>query len=121
VPLALKSDLVELERRFWRSAGDATAYAEWLAPDAVHVFPGWGVVDRTAALEGVDGAGPWEAFRIDDPRVVQLGVDTAALVYVAEARRPSEGTYRAAIASVYRRTSGGWQLVLHQQTPLSTS
>jgi hypothetical protein len=32
--------------------------------------------------------------------------------------RAPDQRYRAAITSVYRRGVDGWQLVLHQQTPL---
>jgi hypothetical protein len=110
--------LYELERGFWRAAGDREAYAEGLAQDALHVFPGWGIADRGQVLDGVEKAAPWSSFTIDDPRIVMLGPDTAALVYVAQADRGAAFVYRAAVTSVYRREGGKWRLVVHQQTPL---
>jgi hypothetical protein len=113
------SELLELERAFWRAAGDRERYAAALADDAVHVLPGWGVADREAVLEGVAAAKPWQDFRIEEPRVVPLGDGAAALVYTAVAVRADESPYRAAIASVYRRGATGWELAVHQQTPLA--
>lgn len=114
----LQPALLEQERAFWRAAGDAAAYESALAPDAVHVFPGMGVVGRPDVLAGVAGAEPWESFEIEDPSVVELGDGAAALVYTARAKRANAGTYTAAISSAYRRNADGWELVLHQQTPL---
>lgn len=53
----------------------------------------------------------------------ETGVDgatalTAALVYTARAQRADQDEYVAAMTSVYRQTSEGWKLVIHQQTPL---
>ena len=110
--------LVAAEERFWLAAGDRGSYAAQLAPDAVHVFPGWGVAEREAVLQGVADARPWESFTIDDPRLVPLGPDAAALVYTTRATRGGDPAYHAAITSVYRRTAGAWRLVLHQQTPI---
>jgi ketosteroid isomerase-like protein len=110
-------ELVALEELFWRAAGDRDAYASHLAGDALHVFPGWGVAERGAVLDGVAAAAPWTSFSIDEPRLVPLGDDAAALVYTARARRAGD-EYRAAVTSVYRRHDGGWRLVVHQQTPL---
>ena len=87
-------ELVALEEDFWRAAGDADAYASRLAGDAVHVFPGWGVAERDAVLDGVAAAAPWTSFSIDEPRLVTLGDDAAALVYTARASREGD-EYRA--------------------------
>lgn len=111
-------DLVEVVERFWRAAGDRSAYEQALAPDAVHVFAGLGVSDRGTVLQGVEQATPWESFEFADPRAVELG-DAAALVYTARANRPGEDPYVAAVTSVYRRVGTAWELVLHQQTPLA--
>jgi hypothetical protein len=115
-----KARLIELEDGFWLSAGDAEQYARNLDAEALHVFPGWGITDRTAALEGVASAEPWRSHTIDDAHVIELGDEAAALVYTTEARRASGSTYRAAITSVYRRFGEDWRLVLHQQTPLES-
>jgi ketosteroid isomerase-like protein len=115
--MADQEHLLALERAFWHAAGDASAYADALADDAVHVLPGLGIVDRDTALRGVAGADPWDDFAIEAPLVVELGRDAAALVYTATARR-GDDRYRAAVTSVYLRADNRWQLALHQQTPL---
>ena len=79
--------LLKLEELFWHAASDRDRYADNLAVDAVHVFPGWGVADRDPVLDAVDQAEPWEAFTINDPRVVPLGSDAAAIVYRTRAKR----------------------------------
>ena len=117
----VRSTLVALEEGFWRAAGNSDAYAANVAGDAVHVFPGWGIVaDLDRVLASVDSVEPWETFTIDDLQVVQLGTDAAALVYTTRAKRAGQDPYVAALTSVYRRTDDGWELALHQQTPLPT-
>jgi hypothetical protein len=114
-----RDELVELERRFWASAGDREGYGQHLAPDALHVFPGLGIVDRRNVLDGVAAAEPWQRVALDEPLLVLLDAGSAALVYRAVARRADGADYVAAITSVYRKDAAGWQLVLHQQTPLT--
>ena len=113
------AELLAIEEGFWRAAGDREQYAGNLAADAVHVFPGWGITTREAALDGVAAAEPWSAFSLEDPEVLVLSDDVAALVYRARAARRHGPPYAAAITSAYRRRDGGWELVLHQQTPVS--
>jgi predicted GH43/DUF377 family glycosyl hydrolase len=112
-------ELLVLEEGFWRAAGDRDAYAAHLGGDAVHVFPGWGATtDNERVLQAVETVEPWETFSIDDPRLVEVGEGAAALVYTAHARRAGQDEYVAAMTSVYRRADGGWELVIHQQTPI---
>ena len=115
--MALTETLLELEAAFWRAAGSRERYEQNLAADAVHVFPGWGVTERDRAVSAAADAAPWDEFNIEDPRLVELSEDVAALVYTARAVR-GENPYVAAMRSVYRREAGTWRLVLHQQTPL---
>jgi hypothetical protein len=113
------AELLALEEVFWRAAGgDRDSYEANLASDAVHVFPGWGVTDRERVLRAVENEEPWESFTIDDPQVVSLGEDAAALIYTTRANRAGQTPYVAAITTVYRHQGGSWQLVVHQQTPL---
>ena len=112
-------ELLDLEEHFWRAAGSRDAYTVNLAADAVHVFPGWGVTtDTERVLEAVEAVEPWTTFSINDPTVVDIGGEAAALVYTARARRAGQDEYVAAMTSVYRRRGSGWVLVIHQQTPL---
>jgi hypothetical protein len=112
-------ELIALEEGFWRAAGNRRSYEAHLAEDAVHVFPGWGATENNErVLRAVETAEPWEAFSIEDLRLVELGEQVAALVYTARARRAGQAEYVAVITSVYRYADGGWTLVIHQQTPL---
>jgi Domain of unknown function (DUF4440) len=117
--MKVREELLKIEEGFWHAAGDSDRYAEHLAADAVHVFPGWGVVSRDAVLAGVAGADAWSSFAIEDPAVLMLSDNTAALVYRTHARRQDQPPYEAAITSVYRRHNATWELVVHQQTPLT--
>jgi hypothetical protein len=114
----LRETLLALEEGFWRASGDRARYEADVAADAVHVFPGWGVTDLERVLAAVDTAEPWETFSIEEPRLVQLADDVAALAYRARGRRTGQNEYVAAMTTVYRRRGDGWELVLHQQTPL---
>ena len=115
----MREELLALEEGFWRAAGHADAYAQHLADDAVHVFPGWGVTaDNERVLQAVETVEPWETFSVENVQLVELGERVAALVYTARARRAGQDEYVAAMTSVYRRADEGWQLVIHQQTPL---
>lgn len=116
--MGVAEELLALEEHFWHVAGgDRSGYEANLARDALHAFPGWGVTDREKVLSAVAESERWDSFSIDDPHVVPLGADAAALVYTTHADRGGS-TYHAAITSVYRRRDAGWELVVHQQTPL---
>lgn len=117
--MSTRDELLELENEFWHAAGNRDAYAAHLARDAVHVFPGWGVTtDNERVLQEVASVDPWERVSMDDPTLVELGSGVAALVYTARAVRTDQSEYDAAMTSVYRRKDNGWELVIHQQTPL---
>jgi hypothetical protein len=73
---------------------------------------------RDDVLAGVAGADVWSSFAIENPAVLALSDDSAAVVYRAHAQRQDQPPYEAAITSVYRRRDGTWELVVHQQTPL---
>jgi hypothetical protein len=116
--MSLEEDLLALEERFWRAAGDGGFYREHFADDGLLVLPGGvGVLPKEVAITAVDAAGPWTSFAIEDVRFVRLGDDSAALVYRAQAARGDQ-PYAALITSVYARRDGAWQLALHQQTAI---
>ncbi|HEY0683450.1 MAG TPA: nuclear transport factor 2 family protein [Steroidobacter sp.] len=114
-------ELIQLEEQGWRALsteGDAGKkfYASVLREDAVMLFPGGMRIEgREPILESL-GAQPWESFRIEDPKVVQLTAESASVVYKATARRKGSEAYTALISSTYVRGTS-WQLVVHQQTP----
>jgi uncharacterized protein (TIGR02246 family) len=116
--VARAEDVIDAERRLWEAAGDRDAYAAGITDDAVHVFPGWGIVGREPVLEAIASASPWESYTMDDLHVVELGPSSAALVYKTRALRAGAEPYEAAITSVYVERDGAWRLAVHQQTPL---
>jgi len=108
--------LLELERRFWEAAGDATIYKERFADDGRCVF-GFGTLDKQAATEAIDGAPAWTDVTMHDVEVLELCPTATAVVYAADATREDGHRYRARVTSVYVDREGTWQMVLHQQTP----
>ena len=50
---------------------------------------------------------------------MSIGDDVAALVYIGTAHRKEGDVFKGAMASVYVRAAGGWQLALYQQTPIT--
>ena len=115
--------LLELEEQGWEalSSADPVQFCnEWLADDAVMIVPGM-VIDRATFLDAVAHEQPWVSHRIEEPRVVQLSNDSAALVYRVKAQRDDQPEFAALLTSIYVNRAGRWQLALHQQTPMPTT
>jgi hypothetical protein len=114
-----EDQLLDVERGFWTD-GAQFARAR-VTHDCLMVFPEpVGVLDREAALTGLEGAPRWTEVELSDVRVTYPAQDVASVVYAAAARRPGQGRpYRALASSVYVRQDGVWLLALHQQTPSS--
>ena len=115
--------LLELEEQGWQALSSAEPFKfcdEWLADDAVVIVPGM-IIDRATFLEAVAHEKPWASHRIEEPRVVQLTDDSAALVYRVRAQRESQPEFAGLLTSVYVNRAGQWQLALHQQTPMPTT
>lgn len=115
--------LLELEEKGWQalSSAEPTDFCrEWLADDAVMIVPGM-VIDRSAFLDAVAHEQPWASHRIEEPRVIQLTDDSAALVYRVKARRDGQPEFVGLLTSVYVRRAGRWRLSLHQQTQMPTA
>ena len=112
-------ELFEFERDLWARANDPAYYADRLTDDAVLVFPApFGLLDRAQTLEAVSGSGGWREFDLQDYRVVELSEHSAAAAYRADAVRADGSSYSAYCSSTYVRRDAGWQLALHQQTPI---
>lgn len=113
--------LLEMEKSFWKSAGDQGFYRKNMAPEG-KVIMSMGVLDKDGVVASMSDAEPWESFDIQNPSLVEVSDDVAALTYNATGRRKAESdAYRANILSVYKAVEDGWQLVLHQQTPIDIS
>ena len=119
----LLSQLFELEQAGWQSLCDATGdrfYGDLMTDDAVMVLANGAVMDREAVVAALGQAPPWRVFELTEPRLVPAGTDAAALVYVGRAQREgADEPFVGAMSSVYRRTDGGWRLVLYQQTAMA--
>jgi hypothetical protein len=116
----LLAELLELERAGWASlCGRAGAdfYGSIMTSDALMVLADGQVMTREDVVAALGSAPPWAAFDLRDPRVVQAGDGTAALVYVGSATREQGGEpFVAAMSSVYVRAGDSWRLALYQQT-----
>jgi hypothetical protein len=116
------NELIDLEKQGWEalsSDGDTgrSFYASVLREDAMMIFPGGMCIDGREHILQSLGPQPWETFDIENPRVVPLAHNVAAVVYRVTARRKGSPPYVALISSTYVQ-DGHWKLVLHQQTPV---
>jgi hypothetical protein len=117
--MTLLEELIERERGFWEAAGDPDFYDANLTESALMVFPApYGIFDRAASIEAVGNSSGWVSFELEEAAAVDLGGDSAVLVYRAHAVRPDGSTYDAYVSSVYGREDGVWKLAVHQQTPI---
>jgi ketosteroid isomerase-like protein len=114
--MALREDLCELERGFWEAVGDPDYYREHMADDGLAVFS-MGVMGKEGAIQSTSESQTisWTDIRIEEPRILEITDDVAAIVYKGLAKRDGE-PYEANCTSVYARRDGAWQLVLHQQS-----
>jgi hypothetical protein len=112
------AELIEREKRFWTAAVDY--YEQWLAADALMVFPApVGILDREKALAGLRSGSRWTSIKMEDHSISRVGSSTAVLAYRAIARKSeTDPEYRALIGSVYIQDSTGWKLAFHQHTPV---
>ena len=120
----LLDELLKLERAGWQALSNATGdkyYGSIMTDDGLMVLADGSIMDREAVIGALDKAPPWARYEIDDPRVVTIDDDTAALVYVGTGyREGADEPFVGAMSSVYHRTSEGWQLALYQQTALAS-
>jgi hypothetical protein len=109
--MALEQELIELEKGFWRAAGnDGDFFREHMADDALAVMAS-GVMTKHDAVSSGEEAKPWTNIRIDHPKVMRFSEDTVALIYRGSAEQEGK-PYSANIASIYVKQNGGWQLSL---------
>ena len=106
--------LVEIENDL--AEGDGAAYRRHLREDAIVIVPGQ-VLHREGTATAMDASPGWDTFSIEGERLLPLGPDAATIVYRFHGRR-GDFEYRSKMASTYVRDDDGWQLVVHQQTPV---
>jgi hypothetical protein len=115
--MSTRSELLDLEHRFWSATGDPDFWRERFADDGVVVLE-MGMMDKATVMSTQEDAAPWIECSIEDARVLRLGDDAASIAYRVTARRRDEDAYSAVASSSYARHDGTWQLVVHQQTPV---
>jgi hypothetical protein len=118
----VQQQLLALEQAGWDSLSNGTGsdfYGSLMAPDGVMVLANGMVLDRDQVVESLREAPPWDDYRIEEPRVVSAGAESAALVYRGVARREGGGPdLDAVMTSVYVPSDDGWELALFTQTPI---
>jgi hypothetical protein len=115
-------ELIELERAGWESLCAGTGddfYGRTMTDDAVMVLANGAVMGRDEVVAALGGSPPWASYEMADVRVVPVGDDAAALVYVGTGHRDGAEPFVGVMSSVYVRRDGEWKLALYQQTPSS--
>ena len=114
-------ELIELERAGWASLCDGTGddyYGRTMTDDGVMVLANGTVMTRDDVVAALGQTPPWASYEMDDVRVVPVGEDSAALVYVGTGHRDSDDPpFVGVMSSVYVKRDGRWKLALYQQTP----
>ena len=119
-----KSVLLDLERRGWDSLCNSTGaqfYGDLMTDDGIMVLADGAVMARDAVVASLEHAPPWQSYDIEDVRLVDAGVDAAAIVYVGTGYRDGDQpAFMGVMSSIYVRQDGRWRLALYQQTPTSS-
>ncbi|HEY9266409.1 MAG TPA: nuclear transport factor 2 family protein [Mycobacterium sp.] len=112
-------ELLELEHAGWKSLCDGTGdefYGAIMTSDSLMVLANGMVMDRDAVTAALGQSPPWARYEIEDARLIDIGPDTAALVYTGKGWRDDGDPFVGAMSSVYHRTGDGWKLALYQQS-----
>jgi hypothetical protein len=116
--------LLEVEERGWQAlstegnAGEKY-YRAILHDEAVMLLPGgMRLTNKEEILDALAGQ-PWQEFQIEDAQEISLDQGVGVLVYRVAAKRAAQERYSALISSTYVFRGGMWQLIVHQQTPVS--
>ncbi|MCC5884770.1 MAG: DUF4440 domain-containing protein [Halomonas sp.] len=118
-----RANIVDLERQGWESLSSGSGkakefYGSVLADDAHMLFPGEiRLVGKAQILETMGGP-PWQSFEMSETQIVKLSDTVQAITYKVLAQREGDKPYRALICSTYSLRPPGWQLVVHQHTPV---
>ena len=114
-------ELINLEHAGWRSLCDGTGdvfYGETMTNDGVMVLADGSVMTRDDVVAALGEAPPWVSYELDEIRVVPIGEDSSALVYIGTGHRDGNApSFVGVMTSVYVRRDGRWRLAIYQQTP----
>ena len=112
MPSAVES-VWDFEEQLWTGGPDV--HDRLLAQECVMAFPGVGLMDRSAALEGLNQAPRWTEVDMQMRRSAAFH-EAVVLGYRADARREEGEPYRVWCTSTYRGAAARWHLIQHQQT-----
>jgi ketosteroid isomerase-like protein len=107
-------NLFKIEKGFWFEGSDF--YKQYIADDAVFVFPGMRLGKKEAVNAADQGYG-WEELDITDEKLIEISENVILLTYHAEGKRKENKTYAGNITTIYRLEVDQPQMILHQQTP----
>lgn len=116
-------DLVALEHRGWEAlcqSEGGSFYGDLMTEDAVMALVNGMVLDRSSVVASLNEAPAWSSYSIDDPRLIEIGETSAALVYRASASRLNDATpFVALMTSIYTLRQGQIRMALYQQTTIT--
>ena len=91
-----------------------------MCSDGLMVQANGAVMSRAEVTTALAEAPGWQRYEISDAKLIDIGADTAALVYTGKGwREDADEPFVGAMSSVYHRTNTGWTLALYQQTAIS--
>src|SRR5689334_6299506 len=96
--MGLLEALSSREEEGWKALSEGRAaefYGREMVEEAVMVLPMPSVLDKAEAVAAMSQSPPWASYRLEEPRLVRLGPDSAALIYRATAQREGSRPYRA--------------------------
>jgi hypothetical protein len=114
--LMTDEDAWAVEERLW--TGGEAYFAKAIDPACLMIFPGAGVLDAEASLDGLKAAPRWQSVEMDARRVTRPADGLIVLAYRARGHREGQKPYEAWCGSSYRFAAGEWRLFQHQQTPV---
>lgn len=113
-------ELLQIETQGWQSLCDgsgARVYGDLMTETGVMILANGSVMTRDQVIEALAAAPVWDDYRIEEPRLIQIGADAAVLVYRGVASRTGDAEpFEAMMASTYVRTADGVRLAVYQQT-----
>lgn len=115
--MSLQSDLIALEKEFWKA--DADFYRANVDDECLTVFIEMqGVYDNDEIADLVKESPRWREVAIEPKGLVHPSNDVAVLSYEARAERDGRH-HHALVSSGYVKKDGVWKMMFHQQTPLA--
>lgn len=117
--MALKDELLELDRGFW-TGGEDHFLAHVDTRCALVFAQMQGDYSREEVAASARDPDRWRDLRISAAFLVEPSADIAFLSYDASVVRKDGAPYRALIGSSYIRRDKGWKLFAHQHTPVES-